>query len=123
MSDKLTLIVGATTNKSRYAYFAASRLAGAGIPFIPMGIKTGDVFGEKIIDLRMKPELTNIHTITLYIGIANQEEWVDYLISLNPKRIIFNPGTENPVFFQKAKAKRIEVLEACTLVMINTGQY
>lgn len=123
MSDKLTLIVGATTNQSRYAYFAASRLAGAGIPFIPIGIKSGEVYGEKIIDLRMKPELTNIHTITLYIGIANHEEWVDYLISLNPKRIIFNPGTENPVFSQKAKAKGIEVLEACTLVMLSSNQY
>ncbi|REG94685.1 CoA-binding protein [Algoriphagus antarcticus] len=123
MSDKLTLIVGATTNPSRFAYFAASRLAGAGIPFIPIGIKSGEIFGEKIIDLRSKPELKNIHTITLYIGPANQEEWIDYLVSLNPSRIIFNPGTENSIFFQKAKAKGIEVLEACTLVMLSAGQY
>jgi hypothetical protein len=123
MSDKLTLIVGATTNQSRYAYFAAGRLVGAGIPFIPIGIKSGEIFGEKIIDLRLKPELKNIHTITLYIGTGNQEEWTDYLISLNPKRIIFNPGTENPLFLQKAKAKGIEVLDACTLVMISTGQF
>jgi len=123
MSDKLTLIVGATTNQSRYAYLAAGRLVGAGIPFIPIGIKSGEIFGEKIIDLRLKPELKNIHTITLYIGTANQEEWTDYLISLNPKRIIFNPGTENPLFFKKAKAKGIEVLDACTLVMIRTGQF
>ncbi|PZX53804.1 hypothetical protein LV84_02912 [Algoriphagus ratkowskyi] len=123
MSDKLTLIVGATINTSRYAYFAASRLARAGVPFIPIGIKTGEVFGEKIIDLRSKPQLENIHTITLYIGTANQEEWIDYLIGLSPKRIIFNPGTENPIFFQKANAKGIEVLEACTLVMLSANQY
>ncbi|MDR7130734.1 putative CoA-binding protein [Algoriphagus sp. 4150] len=123
MSDKLTLIVGATTNPTRYAYFAASRLADAGVPFIPIGIKTGELFGEKIMDLRAKPALENIHTITLYIGPSNQEEWIDYLISLAPERIIFNPGTENPVFFQKAKANGIEVLQACTLVMLSTNQY
>ena len=123
MSEKLTLVVGATTNRSRYAYFAASRLANVGVPFIPIGIKSGEVFGEKILDLRTKPDLENIHTITLYIGPANQEEWIDYLVSLNPKRIIFNPGTENSIFFQKAKNKNIEVLEACTLVMLSTGQF
>ena len=123
MNEKLTLIVGATTNPSRYAYFAASRLVGAGVPFVPIGIKSGEVMGKQIIDLRAKPHLDNIHTITLYVGTANQSEWIDYLISLNPKRIIFNPGTENPVFFQKAKAQGIEVLEACTLVMLSTNQY
>lgn len=120
---ELTLIVGATTNPSRYAYLAASSLAAAGIPFIPMGVKSGEIFGKDIIDIRTKPDLDNIHTITLYIGPANQEEWIDYLISLKPKRIIFNPGTENPVFFQQAKANGIEVVQACTLVMISTNQY
>ncbi|MEB2775545.1 CoA-binding protein [Algoriphagus sp. D3-2-R+10] len=123
MSDKLTLIIGATTNPSRYAYFAASRLADAGIPFIPIGIKSGELFGEKIRDLRSKPDLQNIHTITLYIGTAHQEEWIEYLIGLHPRRIIFNPGTENPVFFQKAKDAGIEVMHACTLVMLSANQY
>lgn len=123
MSDKLTLIVGATTNPIRYAYFAAKRLTDADIPFIPIGIKSGEVFGESIIDLRTTPALKNIHTITLYIGPANQEEWIDYLVGLHAKRIIFNPGTENSIFSQIAKGKGIEVLEACTLVMITTGQY
>lgn len=121
--DKLTLVVGATTNTSRYAYFAADRLSDKGIPFLPIGIKSGEVFGQKILDLRSLPELHNIHTITLYIGPAHQEEWIDYLLSLKPKRIIFNPGTENPAFYQKAKAAGIEVLQACTLVMLSTNQY
>ena len=121
--DKLTLIVGATTNTSRFAYFAADRLAEKGIPFLPIGIKSGEVFGQKILDLRSKPDLHHIHTITLYIGPAHQEEWIDYLVGLAPERIIFNPGTENPVFFQKAKAAGIEVLQACTLVMLSTNQY
>lgn len=123
MSEQVTLIVGATTNPSRYAYFAANRLKDYGVPFIPIGIKSGEVFGEKILDLRAKPDMQNIHTITLYIGPAHQEEWIDYLISLRPKRIIFNPGTENPVFFQKARTAGIQVLQACTLVMLSTNQY
>ena len=91
--------------------------------FIPIGIKKGEVFGKEILDLRSKPELNGIHTITLYIGPANQSEWIDYLIGLKPKRIIFNPGTENPDFFKKAKEANIEVLPACNLVMLSTGQF
>jgi predicted CoA-binding protein len=121
--SKLTLIVGATDNPERYAYRAADLLQAKGIPFIPIGIKKGMVFGKEIVDLRQKPLLAGIHTITLYLGPTNQTEWVDYLIALQPKRIIFNPGTENPLLFQKAKASGIEVLEACTLVMLTTGQF
>jgi uncharacterized protein len=99
--SRKTLLVGATTNPSRYAFVAA----------------------KEILDLRAKPELKDIHTITLYIGPANQAEWIDYLIGLNPKRIIFNPGTENPDFFRKASNAGIEVLSACNLVMLSTGQF
>jgi len=121
--SKLTLIVGATDNPERYAYRAADLLQAKRIPFIPIGIKKGMVFGKEIVDLRQKPLLAGIHTITLYLGPTNQAEWVDYLIALQPKRIIFNPGTENPLLFQIAKASGIEVLEACTLVMLTTGQF
>ena len=120
---KLTVVVGATDNPERYAYRAAELLQAKGVPFIPIGIKKGMVFGKEIIDLLQKPILTGIHTITLYLGPQNQGEWVDYLIGLRPKRIIFNPGTENPEFFSKAKAAGIEVLEACTLVMLTIGQF
>lgn len=120
---KKTLIVGATDNPSRYAYMAASMFAERGMEFIPIGIKKGEVFGREIVDLRLKPDLKDIHSVTLYIGPANQEEWMDYLIGLRPKRIIFNPGTENPVFFKKASDAGIEVLPACNLVMLSTGQF
>ena len=120
---KLTLVVGATDNPERYAYRAADLLQAKGIPFIPIGIKKGLVFGKEIVDLRQKPDLTGIHTITLYLGPTNQTEWVDYLIGLGPTRIIFNPGTENPIFYSQAKESGIEVLEACTLVMLTTGQF
>lgn len=121
--SKLTLIVGATDNPERYAYRAADLLQAKGVPFIPIGIKKGLVFGKEIVDLRQKPVLEGIHTITLYLGPTNQAEWVDYLIGLAPKRIVFNPGTENPDFFSKAKESGVEVLEACTLVMLTTGQF
>jgi predicted CoA-binding protein len=121
--SKLTLVVGATDNPGRYAYRAAELLQIKGIPFLPIGIKKGVVFGEEILDLRQKPILMGMHTITLYLGPQNQSEWIDYLIGLQPKRIIFNPGTENPLFFQKAKTAGIEALEACTLVMLTTGQF
>ena len=123
VSNKLTLIVGATPNASRYAFSAAEFLKEAHIPFIPLSIKKGEVLGEKILDLREKPDLEGIHTITLYLNESHQKQWEDYLLSLNPKRIIFNPGAENFSFAEKARKKGIEALNACTLVMINSGQY
>lgn len=120
---KRTLIVGATTNPSRYAYFAAKMFAERGLEFIPIGIKKGELFGREILDLRAKPELKEIHTISLYIGPNHQEEWMEYLIGLKPKRIIFNPGAENPDFFKRAKEAGIEVLPACNLVMLSTSQF
>lgn len=121
--SKKTLIVGATPNPSRYAYLAAKMFSERGLEFIPIGIKKGQVFGKEILDLRAKPDLKNIDTITLYIGPDHQEEWMDYLLSLEPKRIIFNPGSENPEFFRKAQNAGIEVLPACNLVMLSTGQF
>lgn len=123
IESKKTLIVGATNNSARYAYVAAGMYAERKIEFIPIGIKSGNVFGEEIVDLRTKPQIEGIHTITLYIGPAHQAEWMDYLIGLKPKRIIFNPGTENPDFFQKARSEGIEVVPACNLVMLSTGQF
>lgn len=120
---KKTLIVGATTNPSRYAYFAAKMFAERDMEFIPIGIKKGELFGKEILDLRAKPKLKDIHTITLYIGPSHQEEWMEYLIGLEPKRIIFNPGTENPDFFKSAREAGIEVLQACNLVMLSTSQF
>jgi hypothetical protein len=118
-----TLVVGASTDPARYAYVAAKMLASRKLDFIPIGIKKGVVFGMEIRDLKSKPPLEDIHTITLYIGPAHQSEWMDYLIGLKPKRIIFNPGTENPEFFKKAQSAGIEAVEACTLVLLSTGQF
>lgn len=120
---KKTLIVGATTNSARYAYLAAEMLTEYGHEIIPMGIKKGLIFDKEILNIREKPQVVGVDTITLYIGPEHQPEWYEYLINLKPKRIIFNPGTENRDFEQQAKASGIEVLQACTLVMLRSNQY
>jgi hypothetical protein len=118
-----TVIVGATTDPSRYAYLAASMLTEYKHEIAPIGIKKGQVFGTEIQDIRTRPAIDNVHTITLYIGPQHQPEWYDYLLSLKPKRIIFNPGTENEAFEKLAESKGIEALEACTLVMLRSRQF
>lgn len=120
---KKTVIVGATPNPSRYAYIAAEMLTDYGHPIVPIGIKKGNLFGEEIRNIRNKPSIDDVDTITLYIGPQHQPEWYEYLIGLKPKRIIFNPGTENAEFEQLAESQGIEAIEACTLVMLRTAQF
>ena len=117
-----TLVLGATTNPSRYAFIAAEMLTAYGHEVFPVGVKKGEVGGKEIARHFPGKEV-NLDTITLYIGPENQLEWIDYLISLHPSRIIFNPGTENPQFYAQAKEAGIEVLPACNLVMLSTGQF
>jgi predicted CoA-binding protein len=120
---KKTVIVGATTNPGRYAYLAAEMLTDYKHEIVPVGIKKGEVFGSQILNIQEKPVIENVDTITLYIGTQHQPEWYDYLLSLHPKRIIFNPGTENAEFQRMAEEKGIEAIEACTLVMLRSNQY
>ncbi|MFN3800222.1 CoA-binding protein [Belliella pelovolcani] len=120
---KKTVIIGATTNPSRTAFIAAGMFSEYKIPFVPVGIKQGEVFGEDILDLKSKPEIGDVHTVTLYIGPKNQPEWYEYILSLKPKRIIFNPGTENPEFIKMVKDKGIEATVSCNLVLLRTGQF
>lgn len=118
-----TVIIGATPNQSRYAFMAAEMLTAYKHEMVPVGIKHGEVLGKSILDIRLKPTINDVHTVTLYIGPQHQPEWYDYILSLKPKRIIFNPGTENDEFEKLAEDHDIEALEACTLVMLRTGQY
>ena len=118
-----TVILGASPNPQRYSYQAASRLSQKGLPFVPVGIKKGEVFGETILDLRTLPEIDDVHTITMYMNAAHQNEWLDYILSLKPKRIIFNPGAENATLAKAAKAQGIIIENACTLVMLSLGSY
>ncbi|TAK38621.1 MAG: CoA-binding protein [Saprospiraceae bacterium] len=118
---KKTLVVGASPNPARYAYMAVQRLKEHGHEVLPLGVHNGEIAGIPI--LTGKPELEGIHTVTLYINPFRQEEFYDYLLDLKPRRMIFNPGTENPAFMWRAKLEGVEVVEGCTLVMIKTGQF
>ncbi|MBW4890900.1 CoA-binding protein [Mucilaginibacter sp. HMF5004] len=121
MADKKTLVLGATPNPGRYAYLASNRLANNGHTIINVGLKTGVVAGV-IIE---KPEVihSDIDTITLYVGPQNQLPLYNYILQTHPKRIIFNPGAENPELEALAIEQGIQTLEACTLVLLATGQY
>lgn len=118
-----TVIVGATNNPSRYAYLAAQNLKNYKHEFVPLGIKKGEVFGQPILQITDRPEIKDVDTITMYVGAPRQQGWYDYLLSLKPRRMIFNPGAENPEFEKLAESKGVEVLEACTLVMLRTNQF
>lgn len=120
---KKTVIIGATTNTARYAYLAASMLKEYDHPIVPVGIKKGIVLDIPILDLNQKPVIEDVDTVTLYIGPQHQPEWYDYIISLKPKRVIFNPGTENAAFEKLLEDNGIEATEACTLVLLRTGQF
>lgn len=118
-----TVIIGATPNPSRYAYMAAHSLKSHKHEFVPLGIKRGDVHGVPILQITDRPEIKDVDTITMYIGPQRQPPWYDYILSLKPRRMIFNPGSENPEFAKLAEQRGVEVIEACTLVMLRTNQY
>ena len=118
---KQTLVLGATPNPSRYAYKAIHALKEAGHPVVPVGIKNGSVAGQEIIQGKEQQE--GIHTITLYVGPQNQDEWISYIVNNNPQRVIFNPGTENPDLMKVLNEQDIDFEEACTLVLLASNQY
>jgi len=116
-----TLVLGASTNTGRYSNLATRRLLEEGHQAIPLGRKPGQISGVDI--LLGKPELKNIHTVTMYLNPKNQVSMYAYILGLHPKRIIFNPGSENPELEAKAKANGIDVEKACTLVLLSTRMY
>jgi predicted CoA-binding protein len=118
---KKTLVLGASENPSRYSFLAINRLRAHQHPVIAIGNRKGQV-GDVSIEKEILPE-KGVDTVTLYLNPKNQEPYYDYLLSLHPKRIIFNPGTENEELIRRAKEQEIEPVIACTLVMLSTGQY
>lgn len=118
---KKTLVLGASDNPARYSYLAIQRLRKFGHPVVGIGRKNTKV-GDVVIEKEKIPA-TDIDTVTLYLNPTHQQEYYNYILSLNPKRIIFNPGTENDKLAELAKEKNIQTMEACTLVMLSTGQY
>ncbi|GGH80451.1 hypothetical protein HNQ91_004834 [Filimonas zeae] len=120
-TPKHTVVLGASDNPQRYSYLAVNRLASYNHPVTAIGKKNGAIGSIPVITEH--PQLDDVDTITLYLSAANQKAYYDYILSLHPKRLIFNPGAENPELEQLALKNNIEPLEACTLVMLNTGQY
>jgi len=118
---KKTLVLGASPNPIRFSYKAVKSLVRHGYDVVPLGIRDGDIMWQKIII--GKPDLKDIHTITLYLNPQRQQEYYDYILSLSPKRIVFNPGTENQELIKIAMQNNIEVSIACTLIMLNTNNY
>ena len=121
MSSKKTIVLGASANPSRYSNLAVNRLTALGHPIVAIGRREGKIGDTNIIVAH--PEEHDVDTVTLYLNPANQKPYYDYILSINPKRIIFNPGTENDELEALAKANGIKTMEACTLVMLSTGQY
>lgn len=119
--SKTTLVLGASSNPARYSYLAINRLRRSNHPVVAIGRKTGMVADTTLETEQRKIE--DLDTITLYLNPANQKQYYQYILDLKPKRIIFNPGTENEELADMAKKEGIEPIEACTLVMLSTGQY
>jgi predicted CoA-binding protein len=118
---KKTVVLGASSNPARYSYLAVQRLRAHHHPVVAIGRRVGQVADVDISKEHM-PEI-GVDTVTLYLNPKNQVEYYDYILDLHPKRIIFNPGTENDELIQKAKENNIKPVIACTLVMLSTGQY
>lgn len=116
-----TLILGASNKPGRFSYLAIKSLINHSVPVFAIGARNGNVEGVEIIT--QKFDINNIHTVTLYLNSKNQTSYIDYIIGLKPKRIIFNPGTENSELLSKARENNIEVVFDCTLVMLKNGSY
>ena len=119
--SKRTLIIGASIKPHRYSYKAMEALRKGGHEVVLIGAKESEVLGLKIHTSPV--ELCEIDTVTLYVNSKRQRDWYDYVIKLNPKRVIFNPGTENENFSHRLIGNNIEATNACTLVMLSVGNY
>lgn len=116
-----TLIIGASVNPERYAYKAAKSLIAHNHEIYMIGNKPSVLFDRKITT--EQTIYTDVETVTMYVSAKNQTGYYDYIISLHPKRVIFNPGTENLAFAQQLKQEDIFTEEACTLVLLATNAY
>ncbi len=119
--SKTTVVIGASPDPSRYSNMAVLRLKEHGHPVYAVGLREGKIGDTEILTTR--PVWRDIDTVTLYVGPKNQAAWQEYILSLKPKRLIFNPGAENPELFKTATTKGIECVDACTLVMLSVGNY
>ncbi|RLD30018.1 MAG: CoA-binding protein [Bacteroidetes bacterium] len=118
---KRTLVFGASLKSYRYSNMAINRLVNIGLEVVAFGLKEGEV-SEITIDTKLI-FYEDIDTVTIYLNPKRQKDFYNYIVSLNPKRVIFNPGTENPEFYKLLKQHDIEFEAACTLTLLATNQY
>ncbi|TCN56346.1 hypothetical protein EV142_105122 [Flavobacterium circumlabens] len=121
MKNKKTLVLGASTKPDRYAYKAINALVQKGHTVLAIGQNTGEVAGVKIYTKAIP--VKNIDTVTLYLNPSRQRDYYNYIIEAQPKRVVFNPGTENPELYQLLELNNIKAEVACTLVLLATNQY
>lgn len=118
---KKTLVFGASLKPNRYSNYAIQRLVANNVETVAFGLRKGDVSGIEIDTKLLNYEA--IDTVTLYLNPKRQHKYYNYILSLKPNRIIFNPGTENPEFYNILKENNIAFEAACTLVLLSTNQY
>src|SRR5690606_17004099 len=119
--SKKTLVIGASENIERYSNRAVKLLQNKGFEVLAYGKRVGAINGVEIF--KDQKDIKNLDTVTLYVGPENQTDIISYVLKLKPNRVIFNPGTENSLADEQFKQAGIETIEACTLVMLTTGQY
>jgi predicted CoA-binding protein len=118
---KKTLVLGASPNPVRFSHKAVKSLLRHDEEVVAVGFREGLIVEEEIIT--GQPSIEGVHTVSIYIGSSRQAEYYDYILSLKPKRVIFNPGTVNPEFMARLKKEGIEPVSECMLVMISEGEY
>lgn len=118
---KKTLVFGASLKPNRYSNLAIARLMELGVETYAFGLVAGEVHGVKVQN--KIPQPGDLDTITMYMNAMRQEPYYQAIIELNPNRVIFNPGTENPEFYAKLRENKIIAEEACTLTLLAIGQY
>ncbi|WP_100612047.1 CoA-binding protein [Confluentibacter lentus] len=119
--DKKTLVIGASLNPSRYSNFVIQKLKSHGHEVVAIGKKPGEIAGVNIDTEQLLYK--DLDTVTLYLNPINQKQFYDYIISLKPNRVIFNPGTENTEFYEILNENKIPYEIACSLVLLSTNQY
>ncbi len=118
---KKTLVLGGSLNPGRYANRAIRKLRSYGHPVFSIGNKEGTV--EDVVIQKGTPFFNDLHTVTVYLSAKNQKQYYDYIIGLRPQRVIFNPGAENPKMAELARKYNIEVIEYCTLILLDTHTF
>jgi hypothetical protein len=121
MAEKITIVLGASPKPERYSFLAVKKLIEFKIPVIAVGLRKGEIMGIHI--QKPFPEVSDIHTISMFVGPKNQSVYYDYILKINPKRVIFNPGTENSEFEEILTKQGIQVVRGCTLIMLGKGTY